>query len=76
MIAVDKNVATFIVLLLKTAQVNIARYAFMIRVYPRLRYETFLLKRRMGGISKKHLNMAEDVILSAKMKEEEKENRL
>jgi hypothetical protein len=52
MIVVDKNVATFIILLGKMARVSISRFIFWVKFYPRLRYDTFWLKRK----SKKALN--------------------
>lgn len=73
MIAVDKNVATFIILICKAIRVQVSRYIFMAKMYPRLKYDTFMLKRRMGGISKKHLNMAQEVLESIKIEGEQEE---
>lgn len=47
MIVVDKNVATYIILLYKLLQVNIRRFIFWIQFYPKLRYDTWKLKRSM-----------------------------
>lgn len=74
MIAVDKNVATFIVLACKAIRVQISRYVFMAKMYPRLKYDTFMLKRRMGGMSKKHLNMAQEVLDSIRIEDEQKDS--
>lgn len=52
MIIVDKNVATYIVLLGKLAKLQVNRFIFWIKFYPRLRFDTFWLKRK----SKKALN--------------------
>ena len=52
MIVVDKNVAIYIVLLGKLAKLNIKRFIFWVKFYPRLRFDTFWLKRK----SKKALN--------------------
>jgi hypothetical protein len=73
MVAMDKNVADFIVLVTKFVQLQFSRWLFMAKTYPRLRYETFLLKRKMGGISKKHLNAAEEMLSSIKMDKEQQD---
>lgn len=52
MIVVDKNVATYIILLGKLAKLQVNRFIFWIKFYPRLRFDTFWLKRK----SKKALN--------------------
>jgi len=52
MIVVDKNVAAYIVLLGKVAKLQVNRFIFWIKFYPRLRFDTFWLKRK----SKKVLN--------------------
>lgn len=52
MIVVDKNVAIYIVLLGKLVKLNINRFIFWLKFYPRLRFDTFWLKRK----SKKALN--------------------
>ena len=52
MIVVDKNVATYIVLLGKLAKLQVNRFIFWVKFYPRLRFDTFWLKRK----SKKALN--------------------
>jgi hypothetical protein len=62
LIYVDKNVADFIILLCRASRVWVSRLYYMATMYPRLRYETFLLKRSMHKISKKHLDMANDLI--------------
>lgn len=73
MIAADKNVATLIVLICKTVQVQVSRYIFMAKMYPKLRYDTFMMRRRMGGISKKHLSMAQELLESIRIDEEKEE---
>ena len=52
MIVVDKNVAAYIILLGKLAKLQINRFIFWVKFYPRLRFDTFWLKRK----SKKALN--------------------
>lgn len=52
MIVVDKNVATYIILLGKIAKLKVSRFIFWVKFYPRLRFDTFWLKRK----SKKALN--------------------
>lgn len=52
MIIVDKNVATYIILLGKLAKLQVNRFIFWVKFYPRLRFDTFWLKRK----SKKALN--------------------
>ena len=52
MIIVDKNVAAYIILLGKLAKLQINRFIFWVKFYPRLRFDTFWLKRK----SKKALN--------------------
>lgn len=52
MIVVDKNVAAYIILLGKLAKLQVNRFIFWIKFYPRLRFDTFWLKRK----SKKALN--------------------
>ncbi len=47
MIVMDKNVADYIILLLKLAQVNTRRFIFWIQFYPKLKYDTWKLKRSM-----------------------------
>lgn len=46
MIYVDRNVADYIVLMLKTLQVKWIRAIFWVKFYPRLQWETFLLKMK------------------------------
>lgn len=52
MIIVDKNVAAYIILLGKLAKLQVNRFIFWVKFYPRLRFDTFWLKRK----SKKALN--------------------
>lgn len=61
MIAVDANVAAFITLYVKLLRVNVSRAIFYLKVYPRLRWDTFMLKRRMGKPSRSHYDMAEQI---------------
>jgi hypothetical protein len=49
MIVVDSNVAKFIVLLWKLAEVNIRRSIFLIKFYPRLVLDTINIKRIIKG---------------------------
>jgi ABC-type multidrug transport system fused ATPase/permease subunit len=62
MISVDKNVADFVLLLYRFAWIQASRAWFTILIYPRLRFETFLLKRNMHKVSKKHMKMAKDLL--------------
>ena len=68
MAAVDRNVSDYIVLTLARIRINGARLLFMARMYPKLRYETFLLKRRSNKISKKYMDMAKTIISELKDK--------
>jgi hypothetical protein len=49
MIVVDSNVAQFIVLLWKLAEVNIRRGIFLIKFYPRFMLDTLNMKRIIKG---------------------------
>jgi hypothetical protein len=44
MIIVDSNVGQFIILLLRMARVQVSRAIFWIKFYPRLRFDTAILK--------------------------------
>lgn len=55
MIIADPNVGKFIYLLYKLAQVNFNRFVFWIKFYPKLRYDTAILKWRSSRILKKQL---------------------
>jgi|Laugresu1bdmlbdd_1035124.scaffolds.fasta_scaffold129937_1 hypothetical protein len=59
MMAVDPNVSKFIVLLAKMGRVNISRGIFWLKFYPRLRFDTFVLKWRSRQIVKKLLKERE-----------------
>lgn len=59
---VDRNVSDYIVLTLARIRINATRLLFMARMYPKLRYETFLLKHRPNKISKKYMDMAKTII--------------
>jgi cytochrome b561 len=58
MIVVDPNVAKYIVLLWKLAEVNIRRGIFLIKFYPRLMWDTFNIKRTIKGKKKDWANVA------------------
>lgn len=47
MIAVDSNVATYVVLLFKLLRINIIRMSFMVKMYPRLLFDSWSIKRRL-----------------------------
>ena len=47
MIAVDSNVATYVVLLYKLLRINIIRMPFMVKMYPRLLFDSWSIKRRL-----------------------------
>ena len=51
-IIADPNVTTFIILLYKAAIVNIRRFIFLVKIYPRLRYDTIVLKWKSAKILK------------------------
>jgi hypothetical protein len=61
-ITVDPNAAEYLLLTLSRIRVNLSRFWFYLKMYPRLRYETFLLKRSMHKVSKKHIKMAEELL--------------
>ena len=71
-IIADRNVADYILLTVSRIQLNLAKLFFLATFYPRLRYDTFMLKRRMHGVSKKHLDMAKSILTEI---EEANENR-
>lgn len=52
MIIVDKNVATYIVLLGKVAKLKISRFIFWVKFYPRLQFDTFWLKQKSKKVLK------------------------
>lgn len=62
MCLVDSNVAELILLFPKLLYVQVSRLWYMIRIYPRLRYDMFMLSRRRGKISKSHLDMAKQLL--------------
>jgi hypothetical protein len=62
MMAIDRNISDYILLTLARIRINASRLLFMARMYPKLRYETFLLKHRPNKISKKYMDMAKTVI--------------
>ena len=62
MMAVDRNVSDYIILTLARIKINGARLLFMAKMYPKLRYETFLLKHRPNKISKKYMDMAKTIV--------------
>jgi len=68
MAAVDRNVSDYIVLTLARIRINGARLLFMARMYPKLRYETFLLKHRPNKIAKKYMDMAKTITSELKDK--------
>lgn len=54
MMYVDPNVSKFIVLLWKMAVIQYHRFVFWLKFYPRLRYDTFILKLRSKMILKRN----------------------
>lgn len=58
MIVVDSNVAQYIILLWKLAEVNIRRGIFLIKFYPRLMWDTFNIKRTIKGKKKDWADVA------------------
>jgi hypothetical protein len=61
-LSVDQNASDYLLLTLSRIRINLSRFWFLLRMYPRLRYETFLLKRSMHKVSKKHIKMAEELL--------------
>jgi hypothetical protein len=55
MMAVDPNVSKFIILLAKMGRISISRGIFWLKFYPRLRFDTAVLKWRSRQIVKKQL---------------------
>jgi hypothetical protein len=55
MMAVDPNVSKFIILLMKMGRLNISRIIFWLKFYPRLRFDTALLKWKSRQVIKKQL---------------------
>jgi hypothetical protein len=56
MIAVDENVAKYIILMFNLLRINVARFIFWIKFYPRLRFDTAVLKYKASKALKKKLN--------------------
>lgn len=56
MMYVDPNVGKFIVLLCKMAVIQYHRFIFWLKFYPRLRYDTFILKLKSRIALKNNLN--------------------
>lgn len=54
MIIVDKNVATYIILLGKIAKLKASRFIFWVKFYPRLRFDTFWLKQKSKKVLKRN----------------------
>ena len=61
-IVADRNVADYLLLTVSRIQINLTRLIFLATFYPRLRYDTFMLKRGMHRVSKKHLDMAKSIL--------------
>jgi hypothetical protein len=55
MMAVDPNVSKFIILLMKMGRIKISRTIFWLKFYPRLRFDTALLKWKSRQVVKKQL---------------------
>jgi hypothetical protein len=51
-VSVDSNAATYAVLLWKLLRINIIKFTFMVRMYPRLAFDTWLMKRRLDKLKK------------------------
>lgn len=52
----DPNIITFIILLCKAVLINIRRFIFWVKLYPRLQYDTIMLKWKLAKILKTHSN--------------------
>lgn len=52
---VDPNVAKYITLLYKMGQISFHRFIFWLKLYPKLRYDTAILKWRSNRILNKQL---------------------
>lgn len=59
MIYVDPNVGKFIILLCRMAVIQYHRLVFWIKFYPRLRFDTFILKLRSRRILKNSLKQTQ-----------------
>ena len=57
-IYVDPNVSEFIVLLCRMGLINFRRFIFWLKLYPKLRYDTAILKWRSNKILNKQLRNA------------------
>ena len=55
MMYVDSNVSKFIVLLYKMGQINFHKFIFWLKLYPKLRYDTAILKWKSNRILNKQL---------------------
>lgn len=58
MMYVDPNVSEFIVLLCRMGLINFRRFIFWLKLYPKLRYDTAILKWRSNKILNKQLRNA------------------
>lgn len=53
MIVVDSNVAAFVVLLGKIVRLQVSRFIFFVKFYPKLRWDTFWLKWKSKKVLRK-----------------------
>jgi len=60
MMSVDENVGKFIDLIFKLLRVQIMRAIFWLKFYPKLRYDTYMLKRKIPKIIKELQNPKAD----------------
>lgn len=59
MMVLDPNVGKYVILLTKMARVKVSRAIFWLKFYPRLRYDTAVLKWKSQRILKKQLREAD-----------------
>lgn len=60
MIVVDKNVAEYIVLIGKLLNIRTKQFFFMIKMYPRLTFDNFMIKRKLNRLQKKNNDKLSD----------------
>ena len=52
MMVIDKNVGTYIILLGQVVRIKIIKYWFWLKLYPKLRFDTAILKWKSNKILK------------------------
>ena len=54
LIYTDPNAAPYFNLIFKESWVNIRRWIFIARMYPRIKFDTWMMKRRAAKIKREH----------------------